>query len=218
MPRNYRTERNGLIQRYYGAPPSGRNPGPNRSTTDGAIVRPQDGHGLPAPVNSPYPLYGHCIAWSYRLNVEGYGTLNVDGRAELDPRVSYRQTRGSIPEDKQVNHLCDRPYCFQPSHLYAGDHQDNRDDAFAFRDKSMFGPYDAALMWQSPDGEPMVSRMRATLRTGGSEPFKSPDDCPFRPQFYPTPMWVSPWTQFSQQFIGSSSLNNIAKADDDGAY
>ena len=45
----------------------------------------------------------------------------------------YKQTRGSIPGRAQVNHLCDRPYCCQPSHLYAGTHQGNSDDARLFR-------------------------------------------------------------------------------------
>ena len=164
MARDYRSERDALVARFYGAPPPGRNPRPRRSWSDPDAIKPQDGYGLPAPVNSPYHLYGYCIAWAYGLNQDGYGTLIVDGHAELAHRVSYRQTRGSIPEGKQVNHLCNRPYCFQPSHLYAGDQQDNADDRHQFNSTDMLTEWELARMedWETDD--PLINRMRETKR------------------------------------------------------
>ena len=100
MARDYRRERDALVMRFYGAPPSGRNPRPRRSSCEPDTINPKDGYAMPAPVNSPYHLYGHCIAWAYGLNQDGYWTLIVDGRTELIHRVSYRQTRGAIPEGK----------------------------------------------------------------------------------------------------------------------
>ena len=94
--------------------------------------------GVPIPVNSPYLIWGHCLVWRYSLNGEGYGRQRVDGREELAHRVAYIQTRGQIPEGKQINHLCNRPYCVQPSHLYAGTDQDNKDDSRIFTKHELF--------------------------------------------------------------------------------
>ena len=124
MPRDYRRERDLIIERWYGRKPTGRNPGPRRSWADGPI-RPEDGFGIENPVNHPFPLFGYCIAWRYTLDSAGYGSQTIDGRSEKVHRAVYRQTRGSIPDGLQINHLCDRPYCYQPSHLYAGTQQDN---------------------------------------------------------------------------------------------
>ncbi len=164
MAREYRKERDALVRRFYGAPPPARNPRPRRSWSEPDTISRQDGYGLPAPVNSPYHLYGHCIAWGYGLNQDGYGTLIVDGRTELIHRVSYRQTRGAVPEGKQVNHLCDRPYCFQPSHLYAGDQQDNADDRHQFKSTAMLSEWALARMGDFETGDPLINRMRETQR------------------------------------------------------
>ena len=88
----------------------------------------------------------------------------MDGRTELIHRVSYRQTRGAIPEGKQVNHLCDRPYCFQPSHLYAGDQQDNADDRHQFKSTVMLSEWAVARMGDFETDDPLISRMRETQR------------------------------------------------------
>ena len=164
MARDYRKERDALVMRFYGAPPTGRNPRPRRSWSEPDTVKPEDGYGIPAPVNSPYHLYGHCIVWAYGLNQDGYGTLIVDERTELIHRVSYRQTREAIPEGKQVNHLCDRPYCFQPSHLYAGDQQDNADDRHQFNSTAMLSEWALARMGDWETDDPLITRMRETQR------------------------------------------------------
>ena len=169
MARDYRKERDALVRRFYGAPPPARNPRPKRTWSEPDTISPQDGYGIPAPVNSPYHLYGHCIAWAYGLNQDGYGTLIVDGRTELIHRVSYRQTRGAIPEGKQVNHLCDRPYCFQPSHLYAGDQQDNADDRHQFKSTAMLSEWALARMGDFETDDPLISRMRETQRIEHTE-------------------------------------------------
>ncbi len=52
----------------------------------------------------------------------------------------YAQTSGAIPAELQISHLCNRPYCIQPSHLYAGTAQDNSDDARALREGRIISP------------------------------------------------------------------------------
>ena len=72
------------------------------------------------------------MVWRYSLNRDGYGTLNIDGKQELVHRAVFIQTRGQIPDNLQINHICKRPYCAQPSYLYAGTAQDNKDDSQIF--------------------------------------------------------------------------------------
>ena len=130
--RNYTTERDLVLQRWYGANPQPKYyridrhwPSPIREQQDVLTVKP--------PVNNPFRIYGHCLVWKYTLNGHGYGVLTVDGKQQLAHRTAYAQAFGDIPEESQINHLCDRPYCIQPSHLYPGTHQDNKDDQAIFR-------------------------------------------------------------------------------------
>ena len=93
--------------------------------------------GHPMQVNSPFFIQGHCLVWKYNLNRDGYGYLTIDGEQWLAHRTVFIQTQGTIPEGMQINHLCNRPYCVQPSHLYAGSKQDNRDDFRIFSDHEL---------------------------------------------------------------------------------
>ena len=45
------------------------------------------------------------------------------------PLMSSRRGSGvSSGSREQVNHLCHRPFCIQPAHLYLGDAQSNAED------------------------------------------------------------------------------------------
>ena len=79
-------------------------------------------------------------------------------------RAVYEQTRGEIPDGKQINHLCDRPYCFQPSHLYAGTAQDNADDARLFRTSDFISEWEVAHFDQHHEARPLRKRLRETNR------------------------------------------------------
>ena len=141
MPRDYWMERDAIIQRWYGDNPQPNNPRPRRSWEGGPIT-PADCLGIPMQVNAPFIPPGCCMVWKYSLNGYGYGTLNICGKQKLAHRAVFIQTRGQIPEDKQVNHLCNRPYCVQPSHLYAGTNQDNKDDSQIFsKEKLLHAPW-----------------------------------------------------------------------------
>ena len=172
MPRDYRIEGDAIIDRWYGGNSQPRNPRPNRSWAKAPIF-PGDCLGIPMQVNSPYMPLGHCMVSRYALNSEGYGILTVDRKRELAHRVVYRQTRGRLPEGRQLNHLCDRPYCVQPSHLYAGTIQDNKDDSRIFR-KEEFANAPAVLLWRDwgDKDDPFLNRLVESDRYDGAEPWE----------------------------------------------
>ena len=188
MPRNYRTERNAIIQRWYGGNTQSRNPKPRRSWKGGPIT-PSDCFGIPMHVNSPFRLFGHCMVWKYGLNRDGYGILTIDRKQELAHRAVFIQTRGEIPKDRQVNHLCNRPYCIQPSHLYAGTNQDNKDDSQIFgKEELLHAPW--ILLWgeETKTDDPILQRLLESNRYDGTahwEPEVQPAQKPLEEFTYP---------------------------------
>ncbi len=182
MARDYRIERDAVVRRWYGGISQTRNPIPNRTWNEGPII-PADCLGIPMQVNSPFMLLGHCMVWKYALNSDGYGSLKIDQRQEMAHRAVYVQTRGRIPEGRQVNHLCDRPYCVQPSHLYAGTAQDNRDDSLIFRSEEGANAPIVLLWPEAGDtNDPLVLRLLESNRYEGVapwEPVEHPAQRPF---------------------------------------
>jgi len=76
-----------------------------------------------------------CWDWTSALNNYGYGQFSIiiNGKPDLvlAHRVSYRIYHGEIPEGLSVLHVCDRPICCQPAHLWLGTRGDNIRDAAA---------------------------------------------------------------------------------------
>lgn len=164
MPRDYRQERDLIVERWYGSKSSTRNPEADRIRSANTIG-PSDGYGVPLPANNPYPLAGHCLVWRYSLDSYGYGVQNVEGGRNTAHRLAYEQTRGSISSGKQINHLCDRPYCFQPSHLYEGTQQDNSDDSKLFRSEEWLPLVTYSVLGQTYEGDdPLLLRLAQTPR------------------------------------------------------
>ena len=85
----------------------------------------------PTPTNGTQPIAEHCLIWPGPVNGGGYGIWH--GEEPLAHRAAYAASRQcSIPSDAMVLHLCHRPYCWQPSHLYIGDASMNREDTVAY--------------------------------------------------------------------------------------
>ena len=181
MARNYRTERDAVIQRWYGGNPQPRNPRPHRSWKEGPVT-PADCFGVPMQVNSPFTPFGHCMVWKYGLNRDGYGVLTIAGKQELAHRAVFIQTRGQVPGDRQVNHLCNRPYCVQPSHLYAGTGQDNKDDSQIFsKEELLHAPW--VLYWSGGRHveDALLRRLLESNRYDGTEPWEPTTQSAQRP-------------------------------------
>lgn len=69
-----------------------------------------------------------CWNWNGAAKRTGYGVMGIDGRQWLVHRVAWTIWRGDIPKGMQVLHRCDNPRCFNPDHLFLGDHAENMRD------------------------------------------------------------------------------------------
>jgi hypothetical protein len=71
-----------------------------------------------------------CWNWEKSHNLDGYGTMTINGRGELVPRVCYEIVWGKIPLGMQVLHDCDNPKCCNPDHLHLGTRFDNMRECY----------------------------------------------------------------------------------------
>ena len=174
---NYKIERDAILRRWYGNNPQARNSQAPRFWPK--PMRQNDYLSIPIPVNPPFIILGYCMVWKYSLNQDGYGVIRVNGKNELAHRVAYIQAKGSIPDGKQINHLCNQPYCVQPTHIYAGDQQDNRDDSGIFGSSGFIAPVNIILM--NPEAEfinPLLRRLRTSERWEQVNPWNPPEQPP----------------------------------------
>jgi len=65
-----------------------------------------------------------CELWG-NPPVTTYGQLRLSGRNYYVHRLSYEEWYGPIPEDREIDHLCRVPACYNPLHLEAVPHSEN---------------------------------------------------------------------------------------------
>ena len=106
-------------------------PGDRRRSSRSKTITPNDYVAVPSPMNLPAGVAGPCLIWRWGLDSSGYGQLDGKGTHVL----AFEQTRDNRDPDLSILHLCHRPFCVQPSHLYEGDHQENAEDSKAFRSR-----------------------------------------------------------------------------------
>ena len=78
------------------------------------------------------PQPNGCITWLGRLDEKGYGRVYMEGTNRKVHRVSYEATKGEIPVDLELDHLCRNRACLNPDHLEAVTHQENTRRAAAY--------------------------------------------------------------------------------------
>ena len=64
-----------------------------------------------------------CLLWN------GQTTLAGTSHGQRAYTIAYEIAYGPIPRYFEVCHRCDRPGCFEPTHLFAAPHVDNMRDA-----------------------------------------------------------------------------------------
>jgi hypothetical protein len=60
---------------------------------------------------------GECWIWTGELTNKGYGIFQVRYEKFLAHRIAYGLTYGSVPRHLQIDHLCRRRDCINPTHL-----------------------------------------------------------------------------------------------------
>lgn len=68
---------------------------------------------------------GECRIWKGHLDRAGYGGVRHEGRNSLVHRVVYVLAVGPIPPGYEVDHLCFRRACLEPTHLEAVSRAEN---------------------------------------------------------------------------------------------
>jgi hypothetical protein len=74
-----------------------------------------------------------CWIWTGAATIAGYGQIRVERRNVYVHREAARVFLGADITGRVVCHRCDTPRCFNPDHLFVGDHADNVADKCAKR-------------------------------------------------------------------------------------
>ena len=119
--KTYRTLRDAYLH-YAGGQPMARR------TVNSLTILPNEVVTVETPFNLDDSPAGECLIWRGALHADGYGIITVDGTQRRAHRVAYKSAGGVILDGQTLNHLCHRPFCVQPAHLYAGDHASNARD------------------------------------------------------------------------------------------
>ena len=127
VQRNFRLERDFWLDHFFQL--DGR-----RRPDPAAPINPAlDAVTAPPPGNLPAPLAGVCLVWRWALSADGYGY--PDGKIAAH-RLAYEQARGErLAPERLALHICNRPFCIQPAHLYAGTARRNAEERDAVRRK-----------------------------------------------------------------------------------
>jgi hypothetical protein len=60
---------------------------------------------------------GGCLIWTGAHTKDGYGNIRVRGESVRVHRLAYTLSRGPVPDDLVLDHLCRRRDCVNPDHM-----------------------------------------------------------------------------------------------------
>ena len=122
MARNWKGERDWWLDHFYQRLPGARRRSSHQELKVGDYM------AIPLPTNVPTPLAWPCLIWRWALDSNGYGRLGGKGAHVM----AYGLSRGKeVGSELSILHLCHRPFCAQPAHLYEGTAKQNSEDRHA---------------------------------------------------------------------------------------
>ena len=69
--------------------------------------------------------FDDCWNWTASTNSNGYGQINIKGMMISAHRLTYELYKGKIPDDKELDHICENRICVNPLHIEAVTHKQN---------------------------------------------------------------------------------------------
>lgn len=66
-----------------------------------------------------------CWNWKCCLTNDNYGLFRHKGKIHRAHRIAYELSKGKIPENKIMMHMCNNPMCCNPLHLKPGTFHEN---------------------------------------------------------------------------------------------
>jgi hypothetical protein len=107
-----------------------------------------------------------CWMWLGTITSDGYGRLSVNDCGRPAHRYSWLCHFGDIPQNMNVCHHCDNPWCIRPDHLFLGTDQDNVDDMRA-KGRDTYGQNYGKNNGQSRLTDEQVLEIRRKCAAGG---------------------------------------------------
>jgi len=66
-----------------------------------------------------------CWEWIAGKDKDGYGIFKLNYKVLKAYRYAYELYNGKIPEDLEIDHICENRKCVNPAHLKVVTHQEN---------------------------------------------------------------------------------------------